>query len=56
MTSRQVRYFSKKTKRTRVNRLVQEVSAHPFKEELLQLLHDQVRDDTHRVQSQIIFA
>lgn len=56
MTKRDIRYFSKHTKRTRVNRLVQEVNAHPFKEELIALLGEQVRDDTHRVTPQVVYV
>jgi hypothetical protein len=55
MTSQQVRYFNRKTKRTHVQRLLQEVSDHPFKDELIALLGDQVRDDTHKVVPQVVY-
>lgn len=56
MTNQQVRYFSKQTKRTRVQRLVQEVNAHPFKDELITLLGEQVRDDNNRVVPQVVYV
>ena len=55
MTTREVRYFSRKTKRIHVQRLLQEVSDHPFKDELITLLGDQVRDDTHKVVPQVVY-
>lgn len=55
MTNQQIRYFSKQTKRTRVQRLLQEVNAHPFKDEVLALLGEQVRDDNHKVVPQVVY-
>jgi hypothetical protein len=56
MTKHQVRYFSRKTKRARVAQLVDQVRNHPHSGELLRLLQEQVNDDTHRIQSQVVYV
>lgn len=56
MTERQVRYFSRRTQTTRVQQLVTEVQRHPHRNELIQLITEQVSEDTSRVVSQTFFA
>lgn len=53
MTKRQVRYFSRRTQTTRVRQLVQDVESHPHRRELIELIKEQVSEDTTRVYSEI---
>lgn len=56
MTNRQVRYFSRKTQARRVRQLVSEVQGHPHRSELVQLIAEQVHEDTSRSFSQVFFT
>jgi hypothetical protein len=53
MTNRLRRYFSRKTQVHRVRQLVSQVQNHPNGKEILDLLQDQVSDDTYRVRPQV---
>lgn len=55
MTKHQVRYFSKRTKAVRVKQLVAEVQNHPHSAELLCLLGEQVKDDSHRQGREVVY-
>lgn len=55
MTSHQHRYFSRKTHARRVNQLAQAVDNHENRNELIQLISQQVLDDTSKVTSQVFF-
>lgn len=37
--------MNQKTKQTRIDQLVEEIRIHPHKNELLQLMHEQLDDD-----------
>lgn len=56
MTERQVRYFSRRTHTIRVQQLVHEVQRHPQRNELIELIKEQVSEDTHEVRSQVFFT
>ena len=45
MTPRLTRYYSRRTQERRLNALLQEIQDHPHREELLQLISAQVKDD-----------
>lgn len=53
MTDRQVRYFSRRTHTIRVQQLVSEVVTHPHRRELTELIQEQVREDSHKVRSEV---
>lgn len=55
MTSKQLRYFSRKTQQHHVTKLCNEVWHHPNRVELMSLITDQVADDTNKVIPQVVY-